>query len=358
MSTATVMVALISLMIGQLTVFGWLLRGQLQRNAALSRLARTDDLTGLANRRGLHHAHRAFAADGTPAAVLLLDLTGFKRVNDRHGHNIGDSLLRQIARRLTALAAQHAGVAGRLGGDEFVLLLPHHTGAQLTANAAHLLEAVAEPVDVPGIGPITVTGVLGLAAPGDSTLAEPFRAADIALYHARHHGTGWALYNHAMAAPAASSRHGQRLRNLRDQPNLVHVDQDRLQEITATVTGADQHTILDDLHGTIALLDPRTRTFGTDVADFVHDSLDHGLLTHRLPVTGLTIAPTTVGELRDGGFLVLAEVSDTIILASARIGPEEFADTSNVAATVLDAVARTVNQLHAAYRTLAEAGLR
>lgn len=98
-----------------------------QRVAELDRLAVTDELTGLLNRRGFEaEINRALAAAQRyqEAGVLIyVDLDGFKRINDTHGHAAGDEVLRQVARILME-NVRHSDHVGRLGGDEFVLLFP------------------------------------------------------------------------------------------------------------------------------------------------------------------------------------------------------------------------------------------
>src|SRR4051794_2915904 len=89
--------------------------------------SRTDHLTGALNRRGFHERVQAEMArasrSGDPLSVVLVDLDGFKRVNDESGHAAGDELLRWVAGRLGA-GLRPSDAAGRLGGDEFALLLP------------------------------------------------------------------------------------------------------------------------------------------------------------------------------------------------------------------------------------------
>lgn len=87
-------------------------------------LANTDSLTALNNRRGLNEALAALAPHATPERLLviyMLDLDGFKPVNDQYGHDIGDELLAAIGGRLTAVVRAHDIVA-RVGGDEFVVV--------------------------------------------------------------------------------------------------------------------------------------------------------------------------------------------------------------------------------------------
>lgn len=161
-----------------------LLRRRLQRQAM------TDPLTGLANRRALHMAADEIfaeqgAGDGGRAGLILLDLDGFKPVNDRHGHAAGDRLLIAIGGRLRAQAGEGATVA-RIGGDEFAILLPGCDAAALDIRASALLAALAPPFPIEG-QPIRIGATAGLAAaPADGlTLLELMRAADAALYAAK-----------------------------------------------------------------------------------------------------------------------------------------------------------------------------
>ncbi|APZ99876.1 hypothetical protein BWQ93_16305 [Sphingopyxis sp. QXT-31] len=157
-----------------------LLRRRLQRQAM------TDPLTGLANRRALHMAaDEMFAEGGAGAALILLDLDGFKPVNDRHGHAAGDRLLIAIGGRLRAHAGEGATVA-RIGGDEFAILLPDGDATALDVRASALLAALAPPFPIDG-QPIRIGATAGLAAaPADGVnLLELMRVADAALYAAK-----------------------------------------------------------------------------------------------------------------------------------------------------------------------------
>ncbi len=153
----------------------------------LRRQALTDPLTGLANRRALHMAADEIFAEGGErgAALILLDLDGFKPVNDRHGHAAGDRLLIAIGGRLRAHAGEGATVA-RIGGDEFAILLPGCDAAALDIRASALLAALAPPFPIDG-QPIRIGATAGLAAaPADGlTLLELMRSADAALYAAK-----------------------------------------------------------------------------------------------------------------------------------------------------------------------------
>lgn len=102
-----------------------------QRYATVEIAARTDPLTGLANRTAFDEArrlaHEALAAHGTPFALAFVDVDRFKQLNDTQGHDAGDDALRRIAETL-ASAVRNTDVVGRLGGDEFAVLMPGVTG--------------------------------------------------------------------------------------------------------------------------------------------------------------------------------------------------------------------------------------
>lgn len=159
---------------------------QLQRQ--MRDLAHTDPLTGLANRRDFDmrlDEEIAASRDGHPFAIALLDLNGFKPVNDRHGHAIGDGLLCEIAQRLRGACGDHAVVA-RQGGDEFAILAPAGSPLLETSLADHILAALAAPYCIDG-RPISVGASVGTATwPGHGATARKlFEVADRALYAAK-----------------------------------------------------------------------------------------------------------------------------------------------------------------------------
>ncbi|PPK93184.1 diguanylate cyclase (GGDEF)-like protein [Kineococcus xinjiangensis] len=173
---ALVLVLLVSLRTNDLL-------GQLRQQAAqLAVQARTDALTGLANRRTWDfHVARASAAarvDGTPLAVALLDLDHFKRFNDSFGHDAGDDLLREAAVAWTAALGRGVTLA-RWGGEEFAVLLP---GLDAERAAVHL-SAVHEAVPRGQTCSIGVTVLADGEEPADA-----MRRADEALYAAKHAG--------------------------------------------------------------------------------------------------------------------------------------------------------------------------
>jgi diguanylate cyclase (GGDEF)-like protein len=153
--------------------------------------ARTDDLTGLPNRRALYEHLEALAG---PASLLLLDLDGFKEVNDSIGHAAGDQVLAQTAERIKVVLNPHQ-VLARLGGDEFAILLP---GATL-AEAAHLAWRIHVAVTCPShLGDTQIRLGVSIGVTGthlaDARSGELLRTADIAMYVAKRRGGGVAAY--------------------------------------------------------------------------------------------------------------------------------------------------------------------
>ncbi len=149
-----------------------------------------DPLTGLPN-RDYFHQETGRAPAGTPVAMIVVDLDGFKAVNDTLGHQAGDLLLIEAGRRLHAGTGDR-GVVARLGGDEFAVLLPR-PGAlpEIVALAEHLVAELRRDFVLAG-RPAAISGSLGIAvgAPGD----ELFRHADAAMYRAKGSGGGVAVY--------------------------------------------------------------------------------------------------------------------------------------------------------------------
>lgn len=121
---------------------------QQERIAHLESLTMTDELTGLLNRRGFYsHFRRELAAarrhDTASGVLVMIDLDGFKAINDKHGHLAGDSYLRQVA-RLIAGAVRDEDVVARLGGDEFAVLLTNTDARSGATRADQLTESAAK----------------------------------------------------------------------------------------------------------------------------------------------------------------------------------------------------------------------
>ena len=145
-----------------------------------------DPLTGLANRVLLFDriGHALARADRTasPTCLFLLDLDGFKDVNDTHGHATGDELLQHFASRLSA-ALRPGDTAARLGGDEFVVLCEDTSEQQAELIAERLRAAAAWPFDLP-VGRVVISASVGVSTSADPSddPAELVRRADLSMY--------------------------------------------------------------------------------------------------------------------------------------------------------------------------------
>lgn len=151
-------------------------------------LAHTDPLTGLANRRALEGRIAALLGKGEAAGgfrLALLDLDGFKPVNDRHGHAFGDKLLRSVAERLRETIGDD-GLVVRQGGDEFAVLIPPYSPLDDVPIATRILIALARPHQIEGVT-VQVGASVGVAQwPHDGASADAlFEHADRALYQAK-----------------------------------------------------------------------------------------------------------------------------------------------------------------------------
>jgi diguanylate cyclase (GGDEF)-like protein len=172
-----------------LTIFGYAMGRQAD---VLHRLATTDPLTGLLNRRAiderLQHEHGRAQRYGLPLSLLLIDLDGLKRVNDTSGHAAGDQVIRGAAQAIRGtLRASDYG--GRWGGDEFLIVAPHTS----RESARRLAERVAAHVaNRARTGSVTATACVGVATFEGGGAAVTARslieAADRALYDAKESG--------------------------------------------------------------------------------------------------------------------------------------------------------------------------
>jgi diguanylate cyclase (GGDEF)-like protein/PAS domain S-box-containing protein len=187
--------------------FGAIIRDITDRVAAEERLKREaalDHLTGIANRRTLMDRMRAASTVGLPAALLLLDLDGFKDVNDSLGHATGDEVLKAVACRLVAEAADEALVS-RLGGDEFAVFLAGRADGMQAAILGHrLVSAIERPIEIEErciyVG---ASGGVAASAAGDWTPEALIGDADLALYRAKADGrSGVRLFTPAMRSLA------------------------------------------------------------------------------------------------------------------------------------------------------------
>ncbi|MEL6861452.1 MAG: EAL domain-containing protein [Pseudomonadota bacterium] len=162
-----------------------------------SRLANVDELTGLANRRHfvreIDRLLQDGMAEGSAFCLGMMDLDGFKIVNDVHGHLTGDALLQQVSDRLRTALGEHCFIA-RLGGDEFALLIPKALSRlEIAKFASQLRRVIERPYDVDEER-IHVGASMGFVTFPDagSTRAQLMSRADFALYHSKQNDKGGA----------------------------------------------------------------------------------------------------------------------------------------------------------------------
>ena len=155
--------------------------------ATLAERAVRDPLTGLANRTLLEERLRAVLSrdvrSGQSTAVLFLDLDGFKAVNDRHGHTVGDLVLRSVAARLSA-AVRPSDTVARLGGDEFVLLVEGASQDSAAELLARLRREVEQPIGTLNLRVGVSIGV-ALSVRGEAEPVALLAAADRDMYAAK-----------------------------------------------------------------------------------------------------------------------------------------------------------------------------
>jgi diguanylate cyclase (GGDEF)-like protein len=159
------------------------------RHAAVE-AAKHDPLTGLANRaQGYAFAEAIFARarrSGTQAAVMVIDLDRFKPINDTYGHEVGDAVLQEVARRLKA-SLRGEDLVARLGGDEFLAVLSGVRGSgDVTHACSHILHSLERPIEVRGLHLRTSPSIGVSMFPADGTEVTVLaKNADMAMYHAK-----------------------------------------------------------------------------------------------------------------------------------------------------------------------------
>lgn len=174
----------------------------------MRKLANTDALTGIANRRHIMElGNREFSRAGrygSALSVLMLDIDRFKSVNDRWGHQTGDRVIQQLA-KLMLLFVREQDMCGRLGGEEFALILPETDAAGAKPIAERLREKIEACTSVQADGAVVVrfTVSIGIASltPGDASFEALLQRADGALYRAKESGR-----NRSVLADSAPSQ--------------------------------------------------------------------------------------------------------------------------------------------------------
>lgn len=161
--------------------------------AKVTFLAHNDALTGVANRSRFNEhlvtSLTRMARYGLGFTVLYIDLDQFKAVNDTKGHDVGDRLLIEVARRFS-LSLRDNDILARLGGDEFAIILPNTTDSSFAEKIAQqLIDCIGEPIEI-GLDILSIGASIGIAmAPADGVEAgQIMRNADLALYRAKNDG--------------------------------------------------------------------------------------------------------------------------------------------------------------------------
>ncbi|WJD64589.1 sensor domain-containing diguanylate cyclase [Pseudomonas kurunegalensis] len=158
-----------------------------ERIGRLDRDAQTDPLTGLGNRRSLELSLSLLEAEGRAFAAIALDIDHFKRINDSHGHEVGDQVLRQLA-ELMRRCCREGDLLCRTGGEEFLMLLPG-ASLEVAAVVAERLRVTVQDTPLEPVGAVTIS--LGVARGDGEAGSEPVETlseADRALYRAKQEG--------------------------------------------------------------------------------------------------------------------------------------------------------------------------
>ncbi|WP_454299561.1 putative bifunctional diguanylate cyclase/phosphodiesterase [Salana multivorans] len=253
----------------------------------LSRTAATDDLTGLANYRGFREILARTAEAATEGfAVVYIDVDHFKEINDRHGHEMGNAVLRALAGRLRDRISPTDFVA-RLGGDEFVLILCGvDDDADGRRRAGELLSEVSAPLVLGGtVLTLSLSWGLAFAGPGDGDVSRLVETADARMYAARGRG----VPDGGVAGPAeerddddvvdlvsaiSEAIRGRRL-VVRYQP-IVHSGEDRIVGFEALIrpdecelAGVPAEVIVHEAQRLGLLTELSTHVIETAVSDMV-----------------------------------------------------------------------------------------
>jgi diguanylate cyclase (GGDEF)-like protein len=223
----------------------WSLVGQ--RTGELEHRALHDPLTDLPNRilaldRAEQILGRARRLD-VPVTALFADIDGFKQINDRHGHQAGDEVLRQVGARLKA-AMRENDTVGRIGGDEFVMLIDSvgiYTAPELVAE--RILDVLRQPMLLADRerAPISITASIGIATGRPGSAEDLMQDADLALYKAKASGkNGYVKFETAMQTAAQDRIHLEMdLANALEQHQLFLVYQPMLDLDSEKVVGVE-----------------------------------------------------------------------------------------------------------------------
>jgi diguanylate cyclase (GGDEF)-like protein len=265
---------------------------QLVRMADLRRIAITDDLTGLPNRRSLHLQAELRLADPLHQhqALLMMDLNRFKEVNDNLGHDIGDQLLIQVGARLAG-RLRGGDLLVRLGGDEFAVLLQDTTHDQAIEVAGRLCAALNDPFDLDDNSVHSAVSIGIALFPEDGRdLATLLRKADVAMYKAKASACGHHIYGDADDDDFATRlRKVEELRTALSSNQLVLHYQPKIDLRTGEVHGVE--TLVRWDHPDRGLLYP----------DAFLDLVEEAGLIHAMTMVVLEIAMDQAVVWQDSG---------------------------------------------------------
>jgi diguanylate cyclase (GGDEF)-like protein len=294
---ATVLTFLFGVIV--LAVLGWLRRSH---RRVIERMAAHDSLTGLSNRAAFQARvdvamARAWTR-GQALTVLLLDLDGFKEVNDTLGHHIGDRLLVEVAQRLRGAVRPHDTVA-RLGGDEFAILLNDADPRGGDLAATRITTAFNTPFLVDGIV-LDIEASIGIASANAGTdVATLLRNADSAMYVAKAHRLGHSHYD-----PARAHETADRLTMLGDLRRALDAD-DQIELYYQPKVAVDTGEVI----GAEALARWRHPSKGMVTPDVFIPVLEGTSLVHRFTGYVLDLALRQVRTWLDAGRVIPVAVN-------------------------------------------------
>jgi diguanylate cyclase (GGDEF)-like protein len=203
-------------------------------------LAQTDDLTGLPNRRAVLKALDDGIAAQRPMGLMLLDLDGFKEVNDTLGHSAGDTLLELVALRMRDSLPAEITLA-RIGGDEFAILIYEDDELDLLERAQTIRQTLLAPAKVDGMD-LAMHASLGITIrePGDARAADMLRRADVAMYEAKVTRSGAQLYDAQRDEFSRQRlRMGEELRRALRKGHVVTWYQPKVDAVTQMAVGME-----------------------------------------------------------------------------------------------------------------------
>ncbi len=235
----SVVTAIISILVAVIV-----LRQVMRQSRELEQKALFDDLTGLPNRAMFFDRMGQTALicknENKPFSIVVIDLDGFKEVNDTLGHHVGDLLLKHVAKNISA-TMRRTDMIARMGGDEFVLLLPAVTAASAELIVKKLLVALCQRV-VLDESTVDVAASMGIASypEHDVDTSRLLLKADVAMYAAKRANVGYWVYTPEIEAVAAKNLEKQtELRHAIENKQLLLHYQPKISHHTGCIMGVE-----------------------------------------------------------------------------------------------------------------------